>query len=175
MRGKEEAHDYRYFPDPDLLPVLISDQEMAAWKAEIPELPRVRLERFIQMTGLPEAECEILVQNKELADFFEEASRLASPRKVANYILGPMSREANESHKSLTPSHWKMTPEHLAELIEIVEAGTISAKIANDIFPDLLTGTESPRQYVTSHGLAQISDSGELERLVDEIFSANPK
>ncbi|MBQ7617928.1 MAG: Asp-tRNA(Asn)/Glu-tRNA(Gln) amidotransferase subunit GatB, partial [Desulfovibrio sp.] len=175
MRGKEEAHDYRYFPDPDLLPIEISSEEMAAWQAELPELPGKRLERFLKLTELPEPEAEILVQNKALADFFEEASKLASPRKVANYILGPLSRAANAEHLELNPKNWAMTPQNLAQLVKVVEEGTISAKIANDIFAELLQSGEAPKDYITRKGLAQISNAGELEQLVEQIFAANPK
>ncbi|MCR5814130.1 MAG: Asp-tRNA(Asn)/Glu-tRNA(Gln) amidotransferase subunit GatB [Desulfovibrio sp.] len=175
MRSKEEAHDYRYFPDPDLLPVAISDSEMQAWREEIPELPKARMRRFVELTGLPEPETEILVQNKDLADFFEKAAKLANARKVANFIIGPMSREANAQGMPLTPSQWSMSPEHLAELVNVVDQGTISNKIANDIFPELLRTGESPSSYIEKHKLAQISDSSELEGLVDSIIKANPK
>lgn len=175
MRSKEEAHDYRYFPEPDLIPITITDQEMAAWRAEIPELPHLRQQRFMAMTDLPEPEAEILVQNKAIADFFEEAAKLANPRKVANFILGPLSRFANEAAKPLDPRLWSMTPSHLAELVEVVDAGTISTKIANDIFADLLTTGKSPKDYIAEHALAQISDSTELESLVRECMANNPK
>ncbi|MBQ1844418.1 MAG: Asp-tRNA(Asn)/Glu-tRNA(Gln) amidotransferase subunit GatB, partial [Desulfovibrio sp.] len=99
MRGKEEAHDYRYFPDPDQLPVVIADETLAAWKAELPELPAARLKRFLEMTKLPLEEAEVLVESRAMADFFEEAARQANPRKVANYILGPLLRELKASGK----------------------------------------------------------------------------
>ena len=175
MRSKEEAHDYRYFPDPDLLPVTISDREMEAWRQEIPELPKARLARFVTLTGLPEPEAEILVQNKDLADFFEEAAGLANARKVANFIIGPMSREANAQGLALTPHNWSMTAANLAELVNVVDKGSISNKIANDIFGDLLSTGESPQSYIESHKLAQISDASALEGLVDEVIKANPK
>ena len=175
MRSKEEAHDYRYFPDPDLLPIEISDATLKEWQNEIPELPHIRLKRFMALTGLPEAEAEILVQNREIADFFETTAKLANPKKAANYILGPMSRIANNNHQDLKPSNWAMTPESLAKLIGVVDNGTISAKIANDIFEDLLTTGQAPEDYIQSHKLAQISDSSEIEKIVDEIIAKNPK
>ena len=95
MRGKEEAHDYRYFPDPDLLPVTITDEEFSRWQQELPELPAARMQRFIAMTGLPEPEAEVLVQSRAMADFFEAAAAKADARKVANFILGPLLRELN--------------------------------------------------------------------------------
>ncbi|MBQ7584811.1 MAG: Asp-tRNA(Asn)/Glu-tRNA(Gln) amidotransferase subunit GatB, partial [Desulfovibrionaceae bacterium] len=171
MRSKEEAHDYRYFPDPDLLPIEISSEQLEAWRKEIPELPQARMQRFMELTGLPEPEAEILVQNLEIADFFEASAKLAPAKKVANYILGPMSRIANANHQELRPSNWAMTSDHLAQLVNIVDKGTISAKIANDIFEDLLLKGESPESYIQSHGLAQISDSSEIEQIVDAIIS----
>ena len=175
MRSKEEAQDYRYFPDPDLLPVHITDAQMQSWRAEIPELPKARIKRFMECTKLPEPEAEILVQNKDIADFFEAAQKEANPRKVANFILGSMSRIANARQEELRPSQWAMTPTNLAQLVNIVDQGTISAKIANEIFEDLLIQGTAPKDYITKHGLAQISDSSELESIVDKIIAANPK
>ena len=118
MRGKEEAHDYRYFPDPDLLPVTITDEEFSRWQQELPELPAARMQRFITMTGLPEPEAEVLVQSRAMADFFEAAAAKADARKVANFILGPLLRELNA--RSLHVQDCAMTPEALAELVSIV-------------------------------------------------------
>ncbi len=175
MRSKEEAHDYRYFPDPDILPVTISDADMEKWRAEIPELPGERMERFMDLAGLGEAEAEILVQSKALADFFEAAAQKADPRKVANYIIGPLLRECNTRSLAIgDPSAWKMQPESLAELVNIVDKGLVSAKIANDIFADLFESGVSPEQYVKEKGLAQISDTSRIESCVDEVIAANP-
>ena len=129
----------------------------------------------MDLTGLPEPEAEILVQNRELADFFEESAKLAQPKKVANYILGAMSRIANANHLDLKPSHWSMRPNDLAQLVQIVDKGVISAKIANDIFEDLLKSGETPESYIQSHGLAQISDTSAIEQIVDEIIANNPQ
>ena len=175
MRAKEEAHDYRYFPDPDLLPVVISDEELALWRDEIPELPQSRMERFMKMTGLPEADAEVLVQGKGIADFFECAATLADPRKVSTYMLGPLLRECHARGLSTTnPSEWAMRPEALAELIRLVERNTISTKIANDIFPDLFAGGAMPEAYVKERGLAQISDASALESVVDAVIAEHP-
>ena len=146
MRGKEEAHDYRYFPDPDLLPVTITDEEFSRWQQELPELPAARMQRFITMTGLPEPEAEVLVQSRAMADFFEAAAAKADARKVANFILGPLLRELNA--RSLHVQDCAMTPEALAELVSIVDKGLISAKIANDIFADLMENGAMPEAYV---------------------------
>lgn len=172
MRGKEEAHDYRYFPDPDLLPVTITDEEFSRWQQELPELPAARMQRFITMTGLPEPEAEVLVQSRAMADFFEAAAAKADARKVANFILGPLLRELNA--RSLHVQDCAMTPEALAELVSIVDKGLISAKIANDIFADLMENGAMPVAYVKEKGLVQISDSSALEAAVDKVLADNP-
>ena len=175
MRSKEEAHDYRYFPDPDLLPVEIGAEELERWRAELPELPRERARRFVQMTALPEAEAEVLAQSRALADFFEAAAQKADARKVANMILGPLLRECNARNASLAEcAHWPMRPEALAELVRIVDQGLISAKIANDIFGELFESGAMPEAYVKEKGLAQISDSSALEAAVDAVIADNP-
>ena len=172
MRGKEEAHDYRYFPDPDLLPVTITDEEFSRWQQELPELPAARMQRFITMTGLPEPEAEVLVQSRAMADFFEAAAAKADARKVANFILGPLLRELNA--RSLHVQDCAMTPEALAELVSIVDKGLISAKIANDIFADLMENGAMPEAYVKEKGLVQISDSSALEAAVDTVLADTP-
>ena len=175
MRSKEEAHDYRYFPDPDILPIDISEEEMARWRAEMPELPQQRLARFVALAGLPEAEAEVLVQSRGLADFFEAAAAKADPKKVANFVLGPLLRECNTRGLSAAdPAAWAMKPEALAELVSLVDGGTISAKIANDIFGDIFELGVMPAAYVKEKGLVQISDTSALEAAVDEVIAANP-
>ena len=175
MRSKEEAHDYRYFPDPDILPIDISEEEMARWRAEMPELPQQRLARFVALAGLPEAEAEVLVQSRGLADFFEAAASKADPKKVANFVLGPLLRECNNRGlNAADPSVWAMKPEALAELVRLVDGGTISAKIANDIFGDIFELGVMPEAYVKEKGLVQISDTSALEAAVDEVIAANP-
>lgn len=175
MRSKEEAHDYRYFPDPDILPIDITDEEMARWRAEMPELPQQRLARFVSMASLPEAEAEVLVQSRGLADFFEAAAAKADPKKVANFVLGPLLRECNtRGLNAADPAAWAMKPEALAELVRLVDGGTISAKIANDIFGDIFELGVMPEAYVKEKGLVQISDTSALEAAVDEVIAANP-
>ncbi|WP_374290094.1 Asp-tRNA(Asn)/Glu-tRNA(Gln) amidotransferase subunit GatB [Desulfovibrio desulfuricans] len=175
MRSKEEAHDYRYFPDPDILPVDITQEELDRWRAELPELPHVRVARIVAMAGLPEAEAEVLVQSRGLADFFEAAAAKADPKKVANFVLGPLLRECNtRGLNAADPSAWAMKPEALAELVRLVDGGTISAKIANDIFGDIFEQGVMPEAYVKAKGLVQISDSSALEAAVDEVIAANP-
>lgn len=175
MRSKEEAHDYRYFPDPDILPVEISADEMARWKQELPELPKARAARFTQMTGLPEAEIEVLVQSRGLADFFEAAAKLYDARKAANFVLGPLLRECHARGVNVAdPAQWAMKPEALAELARIVDQGLISAKIASDIFGDIFESGIMPEAYVKEKGLVQISDTSAIEEAVDAVIAANP-
>lgn len=174
MRSKEEAQDYRYFPDPDLLPVEISAEEIDQIRASLPELPALRCKRFMAMTGLPHAEAEILVQNRPLADFFEAAAKQSDAKKAASYILGPLARVCNARNLPLNPQAWKMKPEAVAELVNIVADGLISAKIGSDIFPEIFTSGEMPKDYALGHGLAQISDTAAIEAAVDLIISENP-
>ncbi|MDR1855804.1 MAG: Asp-tRNA(Asn)/Glu-tRNA(Gln) amidotransferase subunit GatB [Desulfovibrio sp.] len=174
MRSKEEAHDYRYFPDPDLLPVIVPEGELEELRASLPEMPQARLGRFATLTGLPVADLEVLVQSRALADFFEKAAGLADPRKVANMMLGPLMRECHATGaKTGDPASWAMTPEAVAQLVGLVDKGTISAKIANDIFPELFRSGEMPESHVAAKGLGQISDAGALERAVDAVIAAN--
>ncbi len=174
MRSKEEAEDYRYFPDPDLLPVEIQENELEEILAAMPELPRERCRRFIAMTGLPQAEAEILIQNRPLADFFEKAASLSDAKKAASLIIGPLARICNSQNLPLNPQSWKMRPEAVAELANIVADGLISSKTANDIFPELFASGEMPKDYALAHGLAQISDTAAIEAAVDLIIAEHP-
>lgn len=174
MRGKEEAQDYRYFPDPDLLPVEISQEELDKIRTAIPELPGPRCRRFMDMTGLPKAEAEILIQNRNLADFFEAAAGRADAKKAASLILGPVSRLCNERGIPLDPKDWKLRPEAIAELANIVADGLVSAKIAADIIPAIFDSGEMPKDYALGHGLAQISDTAAIEAAVDLAIAEHP-
>lgn len=174
MRSKEEAEDYRYFPDPDILPVEIALEELEKWRKDLPELPADRSARFRLEYGVTETDADFLVQNKALADFFEEAAKKSEGKKAAAFILGNCVRECNNLNLPLDPGQWKIKPDHLVELIELIQNGDISAKIAADIFPVIFADGESPRRYVESKGLRQISDSGELEKTVDKVLEANP-
>lgn len=175
MRGKEEAHDYRYFPDPDLLPVRIAPDQWKQWKESLPELPRQRADRFCREYGMTGTDAETLCGDRALADFFERARAAApecKPAKVANLILGPVLRELNA--RGLDAAAIPMRPEALGELARIVDAGIISAKIAHDIFGELFESGVMPELYVREKGLAQISDASALEEAVDGVLAANP-
>ncbi|MFW5735100.1 MAG: Asp-tRNA(Asn)/Glu-tRNA(Gln) amidotransferase subunit GatB [Oceanidesulfovibrio sp.] len=173
MRGKEEAHDYRYFPDPDLIPVLLDEAWIKRCEDELPELPEARRNRFIEEYDLPERDADLLTSERDLADYFEEAARLSgAPKKVGNWMMGEFLRELNQAHVSTSEA--AMRPEQLAELVSLVEEGVISGKIGKDIFPELFATGESPKIYVEEKGLVQISDSSALEAQVEEILAANP-
>ncbi len=175
MRSKEEAHDYRYFPDPDLLPIVIDANELQNWKLSLPELPKARVERFVNDFALSLVDAETLCSEKALADFFEQALTFApniKANKVANLVLGPLLRELNAGEKSLKDV--AMTPKALGELARIIDEGLISAKIANDSFAELFASGAMPEAWVKEKGLVQISDTSALEAAVDEIIAANP-
>lgn len=173
MRGKEEAHDYRYFPDPDLMPVRIAAEDLARWRADLPELPQARRARLMEQHGLSEQDAEVLTADRALADFFEAATAACGqPKKVANMMQGALLRELNQ--RAVTVDKVAMRPEALGELVRIVEAGLISAKIANDIFGELLESGAMPEAFVKERGLVQISDTSAIETAVDEAIAENP-
>ncbi|MGE4297310.1 MAG: Asp-tRNA(Asn)/Glu-tRNA(Gln) amidotransferase subunit GatB [Desulfovibrionaceae bacterium] len=173
MRGKEEAHDYRYFPDPDLIPIQLSDAEIEGLRATLPELPEAKRARFMDQYGLPAFDADILTGERDLADYFEAAvAAYDAPKKVANWVISELLRELNQAQTPAAAS--PMAPAALAGLVRLVEDGGISGKIGKQIFPDLFASGADPAQYVKDKGLAQISDSGALETAVDEVLAANP-
>jgi aspartyl-tRNA(Asn)/glutamyl-tRNA(Gln) amidotransferase subunit B len=174
MRGKEEAHDYRYFPEPDLLPLVVDD----AWISEIgqtlPELPAAKTERFITAFGLPRYDAEILVSDRALADYFEEAVKLfPEPKTVSNWIMGELLRELKTGNAS--PKDAPLTPVLLAELLCLIKDGTISNKIGKEIFPEVYARSISPKKLVEEKGMVQISDESSLEASIDAILARSPK
>lgn len=172
MRDKEEAHDYRYFPDPDLMPVHITAEQLEAWKTAMPELPAARRARFIHEWKLPEQDADILIADRALADFFEAAvAAYPEPRKIANLMTGPLLRELNQG-ASLAGASFR--PEALAELARIVDGGLVSAKIANDVFADLFASGAMPEAYVREKGLVQVSDASAIEAAVAGVLAENP-
>ncbi|WMW66147.1 Asp-tRNA(Asn)/Glu-tRNA(Gln) amidotransferase subunit GatB [Nitratidesulfovibrio liaohensis] len=173
MRGKEEAHDYRYFPDPDLMPVRIAEDDLVRWRADLPELPQARRARLMEQHGLSDQDADVLTADKALADFFEAATAACGqPKKVANLMQGALLRELNQ--RAVTVDAIAMRPEALGELVRIVEAGLISAKIANDIFGELVETGAMPEAFVKERGLVQISDTSAIETAVDEAIAENP-
>ena len=173
MRGKEEAHDYRYFPDPDLLPVVVDDIWIEEVRQSLPELPVARRQRFVADYAIPVADAEVLTADRNLADFFEATVKFFSqPKAIANWIMAEMLKYLNEDKVSILKS--PVTPQGLAELLQLIADGIISGKIAKQVFAQMYSRADNdPRQIVTDQGLAQMSDSGELVAMIDEILAAN--
>ncbi|MDE5832615.1 MAG: Asp-tRNA(Asn)/Glu-tRNA(Gln) amidotransferase subunit GatB [Desulfovibrio sp.] len=175
MRDKEEAEDYRYFPDPDLLPLRIEDDVLEKWRASMPEDRDVRLKKFMSLTGLPEPECEILTKDRFMADFFETAAGLSDAKICASLIIGPVARYHNNKDQPMTASDWEFTPQSLAKLANLIKSGRIASKTAQDILPEIFESGEDPEKYVERKGLIQISDTDAIEQAVAEVLAANPK
>ncbi|WP_027180111.1 Asp-tRNA(Asn)/Glu-tRNA(Gln) amidotransferase subunit GatB [Maridesulfovibrio bastinii] len=173
MRGKEEAHDYRYFPDPDLVPIVLDDEWLGDWQMQLPELPAERKQRFEDDYGLSLQDAEFLTSEKELADYYEAAvENYNEPKKVANWIMGDFVHEVHQSDVSIAETSFK--PELLAKLVRMVDEDQISNKIGKDIFPDIFAEGLDPEKYVKEKGLVQISDSSALEAVVDQVLAENP-
>ena len=173
MRGKEEAHDYRYFPDPDLVPLRLDPADLARWRDELPELPAARRARFVTELGLSDYDADVLTAERDLAAYFEATVAAgAEPKKAANWVQTELLRECAQSGQG--PQACPLTPQRLAALIGLVEAGTISGKIAKQIFPELFAQGAEPAAYVAAKGLVQISDTSALEAAVAAVLAANP-
>ncbi len=172
MRTKEEAHDYRYFPDPDLLPLQLDDSFIEKIRAQLPELPDAKKVRFITGYGLSAYDAEVLVAERAAADYFEAAARGRDPKLVANWVITELFGALNRAGRDIARS--PITPERLGELIELIQAGTISGRIAKDVFADMLESGEDPASIVEKKGLQQISDTGALETIIDDLIAANP-
>ena len=171
MRGKEDAHDYRYFPCPDLIPVQIDEAWVEAVRQTLPELPDQKKQRFIDEFDLPEYDAVILTESRELADYFEAAvAPGAQPKKVSNWMMTELLREL----KGAEISSCLVKPEQLGSLLAMVEAGTISGKIAKTVFGDMLESGLDPEQIVKDKNLLQVSDESELLELVRQIIEQNP-
>lgn len=174
MRGKEEAHDYRYFPDPDLLPLIVDEGWIESVKKTLPELPHDKARRFKETYNLPDYDVMILCEDKDLASYFEDTLKYFSePKTVSNWIMTELLRELKEKKIALKDS--KFSPKMLGELLSLVREGTISIKIAKEIFPELFEGGISPKEYVEKKGLFQITDKSRIEEVVERIISMYPK
>jgi aspartyl-tRNA(Asn)/glutamyl-tRNA(Gln) amidotransferase subunit B len=173
MRSKEEAHDYRYFPDPDLLPVTVESEWIEALRHTIPELPAARLQRFVKDYHLPEYDAKILTDSKSLADYFESCVKLfPHPKTVSNWVMGELLREFNTT--GTTPESSPVSPERLVQLLELVEAGTVSLKAARDLFPEFYASGKDPHELVKEKGLVQVSDEGILGKMIEEVLAQHP-
>jgi aspartyl-tRNA(Asn)/glutamyl-tRNA(Gln) amidotransferase subunit B len=198
MRSKEEAHDYRYFPDPDLVPLKLEKEWIEGCRKHVTELPAARLQRFIRDQeiiqasweqpesalpprrfvpqpgyGLSEYEAGVLTASKGIADYFEACVKLFNqPKTVSNWVMGELSRELNNSGTDASAS--PVSPERLVSLLQMVDKGTISLKVAREIFPEVYSSGKTPEQIVQEKGLIQVSDEGALDTIIDEVLAKNP-
>ena len=172
MRSKEESHDYRYFPDPDLLPMVFTPEYLAEMQAHLPELPADRRARFVTAYGLPEYDARLLTAEKATADFVDAAIQAGAPPKaVSNWTMGELLRLLNE--RNLAPDAAPIHPEQLAALINMVDSGQINTTQAKQVFTEMFDTGKAPAEIVQARGFSQISDTGELEALVDAVIAAN--
>ena len=172
MRSKEEAHDYRYFPDPDLLPLVLSEERVARLAAEMSELPDARKQRFIDDYGLTHDDAAMLVADGERADFFEAVAEGRDARVAANWVRVELGRALNASGQDIAES--KVTPGNLGGLLDLVAAGTISGSIAKKVFETMFESGRDAGEIVAAEGLEQVSDSGAIEAEIDKVLAANP-
>ena len=173
MRSKEEAHDYRYFPDPDLVPLQLNEDWIDGFRSSLPELPAVRTHRFITEYGLPEYDAGVITTSKGMADYFESCLKLfKDPKTVSNWVMGELTRELNNSGTDIAVS--PVSPDRLVDLLTMVGKGVISLKVAREIFPELYRSGKTPQQIVQEKELTQVSDEGALRKIIDEVLSKNP-
>ncbi len=173
MRSKEEAHDYRYFPDPDLLPLIVTDADIEMYKKSLPELPRVRALRFQTQYGIPEYDADVLTVEKDMAEYFEEVVKITGNGKVSsNWIMTELLRELNNAKKEINES--PVTSKMLAELVQLIDNNTVSGKMAKTVFMEMFKSGKSASEIVKSQGMSQITDEGEIGKIIDQVIQANP-
>jgi aspartyl-tRNA(Asn)/glutamyl-tRNA(Gln) amidotransferase subunit B len=172
MRSKEEAHDYRYFPDPDLLPLTVTQEEVDALSKALPELPDAKKARFIKEYGLSPYDAMVLTAERASADFFEDVAKGRDGKIAANWVINELFGRLNKEAKDISAS--PLSANQLGELVSLIVEGVISGKIAKDVFEILWTEGGDPRSVVESRGLRQVTDTGAIEKAVSDIISANP-
>lgn len=174
MRTKEEANDYRYFPEPDLVPFKISDEYIEQVRASLPELPDARKERIMNDYGLSDYDAGIITMSRAMAEYFDEVVATgADPKETANWLMGDFSKNLNDS--GLTADKAPLHPDHLAGMLAKIADGTISGKIAKTVFQEMWDSGKTAAEIIKEKGLEQISDTGELEKIIAEIIAANPQ
>ena len=174
MRGKEEAHDYRYFPEPDLVPMTVEQTWIHDIQSSLPELPDKRRERFISAFGIPGQDADLMISDKSVADWFEEAVDLGGqPKDVSNWIKGDLMKLLNEEGRTFDECLFR--PSSLVAMLKLIDNGTISGKIAKTVFEEIYRTGKDAEVVVREKGLVQITDSGAIEKAVDDIIAGNPK
>jgi aspartyl-tRNA(Asn)/glutamyl-tRNA(Gln) amidotransferase subunit B len=173
MRSKEDAHDYRYFPEPDLLPLIVDQSIIDTARISLPELPEPRKTRFINEFGLAASAAEVLTSDRQIADYFESTlTYFNDPRQVANWIMGDILRIINDQKISL--SQVRVTPERLGKLLSLINDGTVSAKAAKKVLDTIQDQNAQPEAVIDQLGLRQVSDTGALEVAVKKVLDENP-
>jgi aspartyl-tRNA(Asn)/glutamyl-tRNA(Gln) amidotransferase subunit B len=173
MRGKEEAHDYRYFPDPDLVPLVVGNDWVEEIRSGLPELPEAKRNRYVTELALPEYDAEVLAASREIAEYFEACVALFPQAKpVSNWVMGELLRALNEDNREITDC--PVTPELLTDMLKLIEKGTISGKIAKTVFDEMYKTGKDPAKIVEEKGLVQVSDTGAIEKIIDDVLAANP-
>jgi aspartyl-tRNA(Asn)/glutamyl-tRNA(Gln) amidotransferase subunit B len=174
MRSKEHAHDYRYFPEPDLVPLRVSEHWLNEIRHKLPELPAERRERFVNEYGLREYDAQVLTLTRETGDYFETAVKVSGDaRSTANWVTGDLMGLLKAADEDISGS--PVSAEHLGELVSLINKGELSGKLAKEILPKMLETGDSPTAIMDREGLRQISDTGALEKIADEVLAANPK
>lgn len=174
MRSKEEAHDYRYFPDPDLVPVVVDDAWVAEIRLQMPELPQARRERFVKDYAIPAYDAGVLTAEKALAEYYEEVVKLCGkPKTASNWVMGDIMKFLNEDKRTIREC--TITARSLADMIKLIEEGTISGKMAKDVIADMYATGKAPQEIIAEKGLVQITDENELAGAIAAIMAANPK
>jgi aspartyl-tRNA(Asn)/glutamyl-tRNA(Gln) amidotransferase subunit B len=174
MRSKEEASDYRYFPEPDLLPVTVKKERVEQLRQRLPEMPDTRRQRYIEKWGLPEYDADLISSSREMSDYFEAVViDYNQPKVAANWLMGELSRLLNQEH--LEFSDLKIEPAALAKMLKLIDSGTISGKIAKTVFEEMFFTGKDAETIVKDKGLVQISDASELENMARRIIEANPQ
>jgi aspartyl-tRNA(Asn)/glutamyl-tRNA(Gln) amidotransferase subunit B len=178
MRSKESAHDYRYFPDPDLLPIVIEEAWINRINAALPELPDARKARFMSQYELPLYHAELLTSRRDVADYFEAAFRIhPNAKAISNWVMGDIFRLLKERKldDQLRIENWPVQAKHLGELVQLVDQGEISGRIAKAVFASLIDANRSPREIVKEKGLEQVSDAASIETAIEQILAAHAK
>ncbi len=174
MRSKEDAHDYRYFPEPDLVPIIVEDSLIERIRESLPEMPDARIKRYIEELGLSAYDAGILTISREVADYFEAClTEYPNAKAIANWIMGDLSKLLNENRQEI--ANCRIAPGQLAAMLKLQEQGVISGKIAKTVFEAMFNTGQDPQQIVEEKGLTQISNEGELVAMVEEIIGKNPK
>jgi aspartyl-tRNA(Asn)/glutamyl-tRNA(Gln) amidotransferase subunit B len=172
MRPKEEAHDYRYFPDPDLLPLELTQDYVDSLAEDLPELPDAKRARFVADYGLSPYDADVLVAEREAADYFEAVAKGRDAKQAANWVINELFGRLNKEGRGIADS--PIVADQLGAILDLIKAGTISGKIAKDVFDIVWTEGGDPRAVVEARGLTQVTDTGAIEAAVDQVIAANP-